>query len=128
MPDGSVRYIHVFARAVRDEAGQPEFNGALMEVTAVKRAEEELRKGHSELAQVTRMATLGGLTASIAHEVGQPLGAIILNSEAALSLLGRATPDLETAKAALQSIISDGNRASEVVDSIGQRLRMLTRK
>ena len=75
MPDGSVRNIHFVARAVRDEAGQLEFNGALLDVTAAKRAEEELHKARAELAHVTRVTTLGELTASIAHEINQPLAA-----------------------------------------------------
>jgi PAS domain S-box-containing protein len=128
MPDGSIRNIHVVARAVRDESGRLEFNGALMDVTAARRAEEELRKAQSELTHVTRVTTLGGLTASIAHEVNQPLGAIILNSEAALSLLDSAAPNLVEARAALQSIISDGNRAGEVIESIRATFKNIDQK
>jgi PAS domain S-box-containing protein len=73
LPDGSVRNIHIVAHAVRDEAGQLEFNGALMDITAAKRAEEELHKSQAELARVTRVTTLGELAASIAHEVNQPM-------------------------------------------------------
>jgi PAS domain S-box-containing protein len=64
MPDGSVRHVHVVAHAVRDEAGQLEFNGALMDVTAAKRAEEELHKARAELAHVTRVTALGELSAA----------------------------------------------------------------
>ena len=67
LPDGSVRNIHMVAHAVRNETGQLEFNGALMDITAAKRAEEELHKAQAELAHVTRVTTLGELTASIAQ-------------------------------------------------------------
>jgi K+-sensing histidine kinase KdpD len=88
IPDGSVRYIHVEAHAVRDQADQLEFIGALMDVTAAKRAEEKLHKAQAELAHVTRVTTLGEMTASIAHEINQPLTAVVANAEACL----RSTP------------------------------------
>ncbi len=118
MPDGSVRNIHVVAHAVRDEAGQLEFHGALMDVTTAKRAEEDLHKARTELAHVTRVTTLGELTASIAHEVNQPLAAIVTNGNAASRFLANATPDLSEAQAAVKRIVSDGHRAAEVITSI----------
>ena len=66
MPDGSVKHVHVVAHAVRDHVDRPGFVGALMDVTAAKRADEELRKAQAELAHTTRVTTLGELTASIA--------------------------------------------------------------
>jgi PAS domain S-box-containing protein len=86
LPDGTVKNIRVVARAVRDAAGQLEFNGALMDVTAAKRAEEELIRAHAELARAARVTTLGELTASIAHEINQPLGAMVANGNAGLAL------------------------------------------
>src|SRR5262249_18451312 len=71
MTDGSVKHVHVVAHAVRDHAGQLEFVGALMNVTAAKQAEERLHRTQSELAHVTRVTTLGELTALLAHEVNQ---------------------------------------------------------
>jgi PAS domain S-box-containing protein len=118
LPDGSVRNIHIVAHAVRDEAGQLEFNGALMDITAAKRAEEELHKSQAELARVTRVTTLGELAASIAHEVNQPMASIVAYSQAALRFLGRATPDLDETRMALEGIVSEGRRAGEVVESI----------
>src|SRR5262249_28342744 len=73
---------------------------------------------------VTRVTTLGELTASIAHEVNQPLAAIITNSDASLRWLGAHPPNLEEARGAIERIIRDGNRASEVI----RHLRDLTRK
>jgi PAS domain S-box-containing protein len=123
LPDGSVRNIHVVAHAVRNEAGQLEFNGALMDITAAKLAEEELHKAQAELAHVTRVTTLGELTASIAHEVNQPLAAIVTNGQAALRFLANATPDLDEARTALTSIVNEGLRAGEVIESIRAMFR-----
>jgi C4-dicarboxylate-specific signal transduction histidine kinase len=117
LPDGSVRNIHIVAHAVRD-AGRLEFNGALMDITAAKRAEDELHKSQAELARVTRVTTLGELAASIAHEVNQPLASIVAYSNAALRFLGNATPDLDETRTALEGIVSEGHRAGEVIESI----------
>jgi PAS domain S-box-containing protein len=118
LPDGSVRHIHIVAHAFRDETGQLEFSGALMDVTAAKRAEEELEKAQAELSRVARVTTLGKLTASIAHEVNQPLASIVAFGHAALRFLGNATPDLDETRVALESIVREGHRASEVIESI----------
>jgi PAS domain S-box-containing protein len=118
LPDGTVKNIRVVARAVRDAAGQLEFNGALMDVTAAKRAEEELIRAHAELARAARVTTLGELTASIAHEINQPLAAMVANGNAGLSLLKRATPDVAQARDAFTCIVDDGLRAAEVIESI----------
>ena len=77
-----------------------------------------------ELAHVARVATLGELTASIAHEVNQPLAAVVTNGEACLRWLGRAVPDIGQARSSVEHMISNGQRASEVV----RRLRALSRK
>ena len=118
LPDGTVKNIRVVARAVRDAAGQLEFNGALMDVTAAKRAEEELIRAHAELARAARVTTLGELTASIAHEINQPLAAMVANGNAGLSWLKRATPDVDEARATFTRIVDDGRRAAEVIESI----------
>jgi PAS domain S-box-containing protein len=118
LPDGSVKNIRLVAHAVRDEAGQLEFNGALMDITAGKRAEEELIRAQAELARVARVTTLGELTASIAHEMNQPLGAMVANGNAGLRWLERAIPDVDEARAALTRIVNDGHRAAEVIESI----------
>jgi C4-dicarboxylate-specific signal transduction histidine kinase len=118
LPDGSVKNIRVVAHAVRNEAGQLEFYGALMDITAAKRAEEELIRAQAELARVARATTLGELTASIAHEINQPLGAMVANGNAGLRWLDRATPDVDEARAAFARIVNDGHRAGEVIESI----------
>ena len=97
---------------------------ALSDITARKQAEDALQKTQSELAHVTRVTTLGELVASIAHEVNQPLAAIVANGEASLRWLGRQSPQLDEARHALERIISEGIRASEVI----KRLRTLSTK
>jgi signal transduction histidine kinase len=124
MPDGSVKHVHVVAHALGDESGRVEFVGAVMDVTERKRAEEALRHTQTALARVTRVTTLGEMTASIAHEVNQPLAAVVTNGNACLRWLARAEPDLEEARAAVERIIRDGHRASEVI----QRIRALAQK
>ncbi|MDB5072092.1 MAG: multi-sensor signal transduction multi-kinase, partial [Candidatus Eremiobacteraeota bacterium] len=118
MPDGSVKHIHLAVHAVHGQAGELEFTGTVMDVTAARRAEEELRQAQAELANVTRVTTLGELAASIAHEVNQPLTAVVSNAEACRRWLNRSTPNLEEARSALESIIKNGHRAGEVTRRI----------
>jgi two-component system sensor kinase FixL len=109
----------------RDKQGKPV--GVLennTDVTAATAAREDLHQAQSALAHAGRVATLGELSASIAHEVNQPLAAIITNGEAALRWMARAEPDLGEARDALKRVIQDGERASEVI----RRIRALTRK
>lgn len=124
MPDGSVKHIHVLAHAISDETEPLEYVGALMDITATRLAQEALQRAQAELAHVTRVTTLGELTASIAHEVNQPLAAIVTNGEATLRWLANELPDLAEARGAIERIIRDSHRASEVI----RRLRELARK
>jgi PAS domain S-box-containing protein len=124
LPDGSVKHVHATAHAVTDESGGIEFVGAVTDVTARKRAEEKLHEAQAELAHVARVTALGELAASIAHEVNQPLAAVVANAAACQRWLARAPPDLEEARSTVQSIIKDGNRAGEVI----QRVRGLVNK
>nr|WP_245332694.1 AAA family ATPase [Bradyrhizobium erythrophlei] len=114
------------------ETGQPVGVGNVCsDISDSKRAEEKLRASEQrlldaqmELAHVTRVTTLGELTASIAHEVNQPLAGVIANAEACLRWLDRATPDLDAVRRSVEWIIDDGNRASEVI----RRTRALANK
>jgi C4-dicarboxylate-specific signal transduction histidine kinase len=83
-----------------------------------------LRKAQEELAHVTRVTTLGEMTASISHEVNQPLAAVVANAEACLRWLDGGTPNLDEARRSVEWIINDGNRASEVI----RRVRALANK
>ena len=94
------------------------------DITARKRAEAELHRAQADLAHVTRVSTMGELTASIAHEVNQPLAAIVTNGEACLRWLGRPVPDFAEADATVKRMIANARRASEVV----ARLRALARR
>jgi PAS domain S-box-containing protein len=124
MPDGSIKYVHVVAHGLKNQANQLEFVGAVMDISATKRAEENLHRAQAELAHVTRLTTLGELTASIAHEVNQPLAAVIANAEACLGWINRENPDLKAARRSAEWVIDDGIRASEVV----RRVRALANK
>ena len=88
---------------------------SMMDITERERMNEALHQTQAELAHVTRMTTLGQLTASIAHEVNQPLAAIVTNGEACLRWLGYDPPQLDEVRGAVESMIGDGMRASEVV-------------
>jgi C4-dicarboxylate-specific signal transduction histidine kinase len=94
------------------------------DLTEYMLASEALREAQMELAHVTRVLTLGEITASIAHEVNQPLAAVTTNGNACLRWLAREPPDLEEARECLKRIIRDGNRASEVI----ARIRALVKK
>jgi predicted ATPase/signal transduction histidine kinase len=124
MPGGRVKHIHVVAHGRRNETTGIDFVGAVMDVTAIKLAEMELHKTRTELAHVTRMTSLGELTATIAHEVNQPLGAVVANADAGLSWLDRHPPNMKEAHCALERIVRDGNRASDVI----RRVRTLAKK
>jgi PAS domain S-box-containing protein len=123
-PDGSVKHVRIVARALQSDAGATELVGAMMDVTAIRAAERELDNARTELAHVVRVTTLSELTASIAHEVNQSLGAVVANAEACLNWLDRDSPDLSEVRLAVQSISSDGHRASEVI----RRVRALVKK
>jgi PAS domain S-box-containing protein len=123
--DGRLVWGSLTMSLVRDERGEPMFAIAMVEdITERKRAEEALRQTQAALAHLSRVMTMGELTASIAHEVNQPLAGVITNGNACLRWLAREAPDLEEARAAVERIIRDGNRASEVI----RRIRALAKK
>jgi C4-dicarboxylate-specific signal transduction histidine kinase len=124
MPDAAVKSVHVVAHAVKDASGGIEYVGAVRDVTASKRAEEKLSRAQNELTHVTRLTALGELTASVAHEVSQPLAAILINAETCLRWLDREPPKLDEARGSVKWIIGDTKRASEVI----QRVRSLAKR
>lgn len=126
-PDGAIRHIHSIGRPIFNESGDLiELVGTVMDVTARKRAEEDLHAAHAELAHMARVTTMGELAASIAHEVNQPLTAVITNGNACVRWLDRDIPNLEEAYQALARIIKEANRASEVINRIRAFVKLST--
>jgi signal transduction histidine kinase len=125
MPDHSVKYLHVIAHATRDETGRLEYIGAAQDVTQRRLSEEALAQARSELAHVARVTSLGVLTASIAHEINQPLASIVTNGESGLRWLARPEPNVEKVKELTSRVIADARRASEI---IGRIRTMATRR
>jgi C4-dicarboxylate-specific signal transduction histidine kinase len=109
---------------MRDESVGVEFVGAIMDVSAAKRAEQELRQAQAELAHVSRVTALGELTASIAHEVSQPIAGVVSNAEAASRWLAAEPPNLDKVREVLGQIVNDGMRAGDVI----HRIRALIKK
>jgi signal transduction histidine kinase len=131
MPDGSVKHVHVVLQNIGQHLGHPEFVGAVTDITERKRAEAELRQAYerlqragAELSHVSRVTTVSALTASIAHEVNQPLAGIITNAGTCLRMLDAVPPNIEGARETARRTIRDGNRASDVI----ARLRALFSK
>jgi signal transduction histidine kinase len=124
MPNRSVKYLHVVAHATRDPDGQLEYIAAVQDVTQRRLAEDALAKARTELARVARVTSLGALTASIAHEVNQPLSGIITNASTCLRMLAADPPNVDGARETARRTIRDGNRASDVIT----RLRALFSK
>ena len=115
MSDGTVKYIYLVAHRTDDADGQALYIGAVQDVTRRRLSEEALGKVRSELARVARVTSLGALTASIAHEVNQPLFSITTNASTCVRMLGGEPPNHEGAREMARRIIRDGNRASEVI-------------
>jgi PAS domain S-box-containing protein len=124
MPDGSIKHVHVVAHGSRTRDGRLEYFGAVQDVTERRLSEEALGRVRAELAHVTRVTSLGAMTASIAHEINQPLASIITNAGTCVRMLTADPPNLVVARRTAQRTIDDGNRAAEVV----KRLRALFAK
>ena len=118
MPDGSAKQVHSVGHIALDESGKTEFIGTLMDVTERRRAEVSLQMAQAQLAHIARVTTMGELAASIAHEINQPLAAVVTNGNACLRWMGAAPPNLEEARAAVTRIVKEGARASEVIGRI----------
>jgi PAS domain S-box-containing protein len=118
-PDGSKRYVSVSGLPVFDETGRfVGYRGVGRHITERRQAEEALRAMQAELAHVNRVTTMGEMSASIAHEVNQPIAATVINAEAALRWLGAQPPDLKEVREALGLIVEDGTRAGSIIGGI----------
>src|SRR6516164_6925588 len=118
---GAVKHIRGMARIIVQNADRPLFIGALQDITDSKVAEQALDKARSDLAHVARVTTLNALTASIAHEINQPLAGIITNASTCLRMLNGDPPNIDGARETVRRTLRDGNRASDVI----ARLRTL---
>jgi PAS domain S-box-containing protein len=128
LPDSTVKHIHTVGHPVLNASGDlVQFVGSVMDITERKRAEEErerLRQAQADLSRVNRVTTMGELTASLAHEVNQPIAAAITNANTCLRWLTRDHPDVEEARAAATRMVKDGTRAAEII----KRTRLLFKK
>ena len=111
---GGVKHLRGMAR-VTEQGGRPLFIGALQDVTESKLAEEALNRARSELAHMARVTTLSALTASLAHEINQPIAAVITSADACLRWLNRDQPEVQRAREAVRRIQEDGKRAAEII-------------
>ena len=127
-PGGETRDIHVVGHPILSSSGDfVEFVGTVIDITDRKRAEEALealRQAQADLARVNRVTTMGELTASLAHEVNQPIAAAVTNANACLRWLTREQPDVEEAREAAVRIVDNGKRAAEIIS----RVRRLFKK
>lgn len=125
LPDGLIKYVHGVGRPIIGETGEiREYIGTTIDVTEQRRSEDALRDAQADLVHVARLTTMGELVASIAHEVNQPLMAIVTNAETCLRWLAKSPPELGEARNAAERIVRNGHRGAEVIRSI----RALARK
>jgi C4-dicarboxylate-specific signal transduction histidine kinase len=115
LPDQTAKYLQVIAHGTRDKDGRLEYIGAVQDVTERRLSEQALDKARSELARIARVTSLGALTASIAHEVNQPLLGIVTNASTCLRMLADDPPNIEGAQETARFLVSDGHRASDVI-------------
>jgi signal transduction histidine kinase len=124
MRDRSVKHVRLVARAMGDGDRGSEYIGAVQDVTELRRADKAFAEERAELARLARVATFAPLTASIAHEVNQPLAGIITNAETCLRMLAASPPNIAGARETAHRTIRDGHRAAAVIT----RLRSLFSK
>jgi len=124
LPDGTVKYVHLVARLSASQGGQYEYIGSLVDTTEATETELALHRTMAELEQVARVTTLGQMAASIAHEVTQPMAAIVTCGNSALRWLDRDVPDTVEAIECIDQVIRDASRASDIVHQI----RAMTQK
>lgn len=128
IPAAPTKFIHSVGEPVLSPAGELlQFVGVALDVTESRQAEEErerLRRAQAELAHINRVSTMGELTASLAHEIKQPIGAAVTNAEACLRLLDRDQPDILEAREAAFEMVKDARRTADIID----RVRLLYQK
>jgi PAS domain S-box-containing protein len=125
LPDGRMKWFLARSHAERDRHGTPlRISGFFIDITARKAAETWAEQQRKEVAHLTRVSVLGELSGAIAHELNQPLTAILSNAQAAQHMLARPNPDLDDLRETLRDIVQENTRAGEVI----KRLRGLLKK
>jgi PAS domain S-box-containing protein len=125
LPSGSIRHLHSVGHPVLDASGNlVQFVGSSTDITERRQAEEALRQAQADLTRISRVTTMGELTASLAHEVNQPIAAAVTDANTCLRWLARDQPDLEEARAAALRVVKDAARAAEIMS----RIRSLFKK
>src|SRR6185503_18721624 len=117
-PSGTVKHLRTISHRIDPTAGHPLFIGAFQDITESQVAEEALTSARSELAHMARVTTLSALTASIAHEVNQPISAVTTSAGACLRWLNRDQPEVQRAREAVMRIEDDGKRAAEIISHL----------
>lgn len=117
-PTGTLKYLHAMAHLKEKKSGRPVYIGAIQDVTDSKVAEEALITARSELAHISRVTMLSALTASISHEINQPISAVITSAGACLRWLNRDQPEVQRARDAAMRIEEDGKRAAEIITNL----------
>jgi PAS domain S-box-containing protein len=129
LPGGSVRHIHSVGHPVLNNSGDlVRFVGSSSDITQRKQAEEALRQAQADLARISRVTTMGELTASLAHEVNQPIAAAVTDANTCLRWLARDQPDVEEARAAASRTIKDATRAAEIISRVRQLFKKGTQE
>jgi PAS domain S-box-containing protein len=125
LPSGTVRHLHSVGHPVLDASGNlVQFVGSSTDITEHRQAEEALRHAQADLARISRITTMGELTASLAHEVNQPIAAAVTDASTCLRWLNRDHPDMEEAREAALRVVKDATRAAEIIS----RTRLLFKK
>ncbi len=123
--DGTCLPVHTYFSTISERA--PKQRACLLlvtvDITARRAAEDGLRAAQSELARVARLTTLGAMTASIAHEINQPLASIVTNGNAGLRWLARSEPNLEEARSAFERVVKEGHRAAQIITGLRTMFR-----
>jgi PAS domain S-box-containing protein len=123
MPDGTIRYVHCVTRVEIDPEEEPAVFGAIIDQTERITSEEALQKAQADIIRMNRLTAMGAVTVSIAHEMNQPLMAIVTNAGTCMSWLDRPSPNIGEAKLAAERIIEEGKRAGDVLLNIRSMAR-----
>jgi PAS domain S-box-containing protein len=127
LPDSTIKYTHTVGHPVLNASGEVEqFVCTMMDVTERKQAEEArdaLRQAQADLARISRVTTMGEFSASLAHDVSQPITATVMNAHACLKWLAHTPPNLDEARAAVMKIVKDGERAGDIISRVRQLFR-----